>query len=293
MDSLVEFRADDGARLVYRHWRPPAARPDALLLLHGAASNGTRWWRFCAESALRGDHLLLLPDLRGHGGSIQRRAATMERWSDDLVALLDHAGVERAFVAGHCLGANLAVHFAARHPQRCTGVVMVEPMLRDALCGTLARLRPWTPLLRLLVAAIGGVNALGLRRRQFAPLDLELLDRSVQEVDAVAGEAALHARFASPRKDLETLPTSQYLSNLFEVLRPLPLAAVRCPALALLSTGKLMADPLRTRAGLAALPAAEIVEIDAQHWIPTEQPDAMRDGIDAWVARHDSPSPPG
>lgn len=289
----MDYRADDGARLAYRAARPAAAARGALLLLHGAASNGTRWWRFCAESALRADHLLLRPDLRGHGGSIQRRPANMERWADDLVALLDHAGVERALVAGHCLGANLAVHLAARHPQRCAGVVLVEPMLREALCGTLARLRPWSPLLRLLVATIGGVNALGLRRRRFAPLDLELLDRSVQEVDAAAGEAALHARFASPRKDLQTLPTAQYLSNLVEVLRPLPLAAVRCPALALLSTGKLMADPLRTRAGLAALPAAEIVEIDAQHWIPTEQPDAMRDAIDAWVARHDSPSPAG
>ncbi len=288
---MLVYRADDGARLAYRAARPEAAARGALLLLHGAASNGTRWWRLCAESALRGDHLLLRPDLRGHGASIQRRPATMERWADDLAALLDHAGVERAFVAGHCLGANLAVHFVARHPQRCAGLVLVEPMLREALCGTLARLRPWSPLLRLLVAVIAGVNAMGLRRRRFTPLDLELLDRSVQEVDAKAGEAALHARFASPRRDLETLPTSQYLSNLVEVLRPLPLAAVRCPALALLSTGRLMADPQRTRTGLAALPGAEIVEIDAQHWIPTEQPDAMRACIDDWVARTERGSP--
>lgn len=285
MDEICRFRAADGVALGYRRWRPLVEQGMPLVLLHGAASNGTRWWRFVATTTLRQGHRLVRPDLRGHGLSLWRGPADMARWSDDLVELLDHEGIERAHVVGHCLGANLALHFAARHPGRCAGLVLVEPMAKPALVGTLARLRPLAPLLRLAVALARGCNRLGLHRRHLQPLDLEALDRSVQGVN---GSSAMLRRYGSPWHDLKTLPTAQYLANLLEVLRPLPLERVRSPSLALLSRGRLMADPARTRAALAALPDIEFVELDAHHWIPTEQPDAMRECIDAWVLAHDS-----
>jgi hypothetical protein len=36
---------------------------------------------------------------------------------------------------------------------------------------------------------------------------------------------------------------------------------------------------------LQALPAAESVQLDAVHWIPTEQPEAMCREIEAWITR--------
>jgi hypothetical protein len=36
---------------------------------------------------------------------------------------------------------------------------------------------------------------------------------------------------------------------------------------------------------LAALRDCDVVELDAVHWIPTEQPDAMRTVIEDWLAR--------
>ncbi|MFN3842135.1 MAG: alpha/beta fold hydrolase [Rehaibacterium terrae] len=285
MDAVCRFRAADGVELGYRRWRPRAERGMPLVLLHGAASNGTRWWHFVATTTLRHGHRLIRPDLRGHGLSLWRGPADMARWSDDLAELLDQERIARAHIGGHCLGANLALHFAARHPGRCAGLVLIEPMVRSALVGTLARLRPLTPLLRLLVALLRGGNRLGLHRRHLRPLDLEALDRSVQ---GAIGSSAMLRRYGSPWHDLRTLPSAQYLANLLEVLRPLPLARVRSPGLAVLSRGRLMADPARTRAALAILPGIEFVELDARHWIPTEQPDAMRECIDAWVLAHDA-----
>lgn len=289
-DSLLRMRAADGVELAYRRWQPVAERGPPLVLLHGAASNSTRWWHFVGSSRLRGGHALLRPDLRGHGQSIWRGPAGMAQWCDDLDALLRHEGHERAFVAGHCLGANLAMNFAARHPRRCAGLLLVEPMARQALTGTLARLQPWLPLLRAAVLVLRGANAVGLYRRHLQPVDLEQLDRGVQQAsDRAAGDRAMRRRYASPWHDLRTLPSAQYLGNLIEVLRPLPLAGVACPSLLILSRGRLMADPQRTRQALADLPGVEFTELDAHHWIPTEQPDALRQCIDDWVQRQSGP----
>jgi pimeloyl-ACP methyl ester carboxylesterase len=49
------------------------------------------------------------------------------RQADEFAALLDHLRVERVVVAGGSAGAVPALHFAARHPQRCRGLVLLVP----------------------------------------------------------------------------------------------------------------------------------------------------------------------
>jgi hypothetical protein len=39
---------------------------------------------------------------------------------------------------------------------------------------------------------------------------------------------------------------------------------------------------VRTRELLTALAACTIVTLDARHWIPTEQPEAMRRAVEEW-----------
>lgn len=292
MDSVCRIRAADGAEIAYRRWAPGsystptglAAAPAPVLFLHGAASNGSRWWRFVGCGRMARERLLLRPDLRGSGQSVWRGPAGMEAWCADLAELLRHEGRGPAFVVGHCLGANLALHFAARNPRLCAGLVLVEPMPAQALVGVLARLRRWLPLMRVAVAGLRALNRIGLYRRRLEPLDLEVLDRSVQHgADPAAGQQALRRRYGSPWHDIRTLPSAQYLNNLIQMLRPLPLAQVHCPCLAVLSTGRLMADPARVRAALAGLGEVALAEVDAQHWIPTEQPEALCTLIDDWL----------
>ncbi len=43
-----------------------------------------------------------------------------------------------------------------------------------------------------------------------------------------------------------------------------------------------VADPDLTRPKLARLPNGTIRTLDARHWIPTEQPEAMRSSIETW-----------
>ena len=204
----------------------------------------------------------------------------MDEWCDDLVRLLDAERVERAFVGGHCLGANIAMHFAARHPQRAAGVVLIEPMPRDALVGgmrTLYRLRSVLFLITLLSRVL---NACGLYRRSINPMNLEEWDKAAERGDKKVGT------FSQPLPDLRYTPTAAYFQGVCGVFEPLPPpAAIRCPALVLVSKHSTMTDPARTRAARQALADAEIVELDALHWIPTERPHEMRAAIEEWLLR--------
>lgn len=249
-----------------------------LVLLHGAASNSTRWWRYARSTWLGPDWKILRPDLRGHAGSSDRGRIGMREWCEDIAALLDAEGCARAVVGGHCLGANIALHFAARHPERVAALVLVEPMPRDAVVGGAKRLVALRPVLAALAGAVRLVNAFGLRRRRLEPMDLEEWDLALER-----GEGDLD-RYASPFADLRSTPLAAYLQNLAALGEPLPdLSRIRAPALVLMSARAAWLDPVRGRAAMQRLPRAEIVTIDAQHWIPTEQPEAMRAAIDDWL----------
>jgi pimeloyl-ACP methyl ester carboxylesterase len=282
-DAPHQLTTPDGASIAYRLWRPGHPRR-VLVLLHGVASNMTRWSEFVAATTLKDSWDLLRLDLRGQGASLWRGRVGMTEWCADLTAILDREGYPRAVVAGHCLGANIAVEFSVRHPGRTEGVILVEPMLPEALTGAMGRIAALRSLLRPAVWLMRGLNGLGLHRRRLASLDLEMLDRQTRTAIAAAGSSErLLARYASPRLDLRTTATAPYLQALMAVTEPLPdLAAIRSPVLVLLSAGSTFSDPDLTRALLRAVPACRVVMLPARHWIPTEQPEAMRTSIEEW-----------
>lgn len=288
METSHTFTTGDGATLSYRRTAAKHAGGLApLVLIHGAASNMTRWSEFIELTTLTETRDILRLDLRGHAQSIYRGRLSLEIWCDDIAAILDREAVARAIVGGHCLGANVATQFAARFPARTAGVVLIEPMLRDALTGALRRLRPYVPLLRLAIAVIRLANRLGLYRRHIEPLDLRELDRQFrQRLAQPGGGEALVKRYASPLHDLKIMPSANFLQDLVEVERALPLELLHAPFLALLSTGRTFADPVITQSLLQPLANGETLTLDAKHWIPTEQPQAMRTAIEDWCEKN-------
>ncbi len=281
-DALRRLTSPNGTTLTYRVVRPEGARR-ALVLLHGAASNHTRWWDFIGRTRLARDWILIAPDLRGHGGSGYRGRIGMRTWSEDVATILDAEGIARAVVGGHCLGANLALWCAHRSPRRVAGLVLVEPMFRRALRGSLALAARLRPLLVSLAAALGAAARVGLHRRRLEPLDLEQLDRAARAAAAAAGGRFPVERYGAFFQDLRTTPASTYVRDLLEVTGPLPeLRSIGAPALALISSGGAVSDPGLTERLLGTLPGCEVMRIDAYHWIPAEQPEAMRAAIDRW-----------
>ncbi len=269
----------NGATIFYRRWPGPAER--TLVMFHGLSSNGTRWKEFAELARARCDWQILTPDLRGHGRATYRGHLTRDDWIDDFLAMLDREGCERAVVGGHCLGANLAMRIALEHPERVSGLVLVEPMLPSALNGVLRVIRPVRWALPALAWPIRVMNAMGVHRRSLPVLDLSELDRQTRALVAEQGDSrAMLKRYAKPNKDMAYLPVATYLQALYQVLRDVgPLEKIQAPALALLSGGALLADPVETRRCLQALPRARVEQVDALHWIPTEHPHEMTQAI--------------
>ena len=284
-ESMRNLRRPDSASLAYGITRGASARP-LLVLIHGVASNMTRWSEFIEQTTLTQSWDLMRLDLRGHAGSLWRGPISMEIWCDDLAAILDAEGYDRAVVGGHCLGANLAVHFAHRHAQRTQGLVLIEPMPPATQSGTLRRLQLLAPLLRFAIHVVLMMNRLGLRRRRLEQLDLKKLDAVTRANMAAQGNAeAMSRQYASPLLDLRSMPSAVYLQDLVQVGRPLPpFAAIRPPVLALTASGTGFTDPARVEQMLAAVPRLTLKRLEALHWIPTEQALAMRLAIEQWCS---------
>lgn len=277
--------ASDGVRLAYWLRTADGDGDRLLLLLHGAASNHTRWSELVETTTLRERWDLLAPDLRGNGESMTRSGQRLEVWCRDLLELLDAEGRADAVVAGHSLGAQIAVHLAHRAPSRVSALVLLDPVFRRALRGRQRRFLRWAPLVRVAAAAIDLLNRIGLRRRRIPGRDLRELDEQTRR--ALAGPdsfAVIAKRYGSLPLILRHMPTANYLRQLLATVAPLPpLAEIRCPTLVLLSGGSTLADLATAREEIAALPNADTVTLSANHWPLTETPDEVREAIEGWL----------
>ena len=102
-----------------------AGRPPQLLL-HGGAQTAHSWDEVAPELAT--DHHVLALDQRGHGDSAWAPGGHYARadFVADVRAFLDDRGWQRAILMGLSLGGVNALTFAARHPERMHGLVVVD-----------------------------------------------------------------------------------------------------------------------------------------------------------------------
>ena len=76
-------------------------------------------------------HQVIGVELQGHGRTADiDRAITPAALADDVVALLDHLGIDRAHVLGHSMGAAVALELAVSHPDRVLSVVPISASVR-------------------------------------------------------------------------------------------------------------------------------------------------------------------
>lgn len=121
-----------GGELAVLRW--PAADPGAstAVLVHGITANALAW-AAVAEAVDRRINLIAL-DLRGRAYSRDIAGPWgLDVDVDDVLAVLDHAGLERVMLAGHSLGAFVVCTLAARHPDRVESLVAVDGGARFAL----------------------------------------------------------------------------------------------------------------------------------------------------------------
>ena len=96
-----------------------------VTLLHGFTQSGRSWQELI--KTMPGGWRWIVPDLRGHGETRTRPGApcTMDACLGDLEMLWDHLGLERTHLAGYSMGGRLALHVAARKPERLLSLLTI------------------------------------------------------------------------------------------------------------------------------------------------------------------------
>ncbi|HTU98291.1 MAG TPA: alpha/beta hydrolase [Solirubrobacteraceae bacterium] len=125
MTDRLDVAVAGGPLATYRLGTGDETAAPSVLAIHGITSTSRSW--LAAARALDGRATLLAVDLRGRGESIMLPPDVgLDAHVRDMVAVLDAAGLERAVVVGHSLGAYIAARLAVSHPDRVARLVLVD-----------------------------------------------------------------------------------------------------------------------------------------------------------------------
>lgn len=205
---------------------------------------------------------MVAPDLRGFGESSRTSGPyTMERYADDVVALLDALGLESAVVAGLSMGGYVAFALARRHRRRVRGLVLAD-----------TRPEPDSPEAR----ATRRETAALVRRKGVSVLVDALLPKLVSETTA-RGRPEVVARIRAMMEAAEPESVAAALTGMAE--RPDArdlLPDLRIPTCVIVGADDAITPPDTARAIAAGIPGARLVVLpQAGHVSNLEDPDTF------------------
>ena len=250
----MPFFASSGREIYFeRHGSGPA-----VVFLHGAGSNAATWSQQLPAFSAR--HTCLTLDLRCFGRSL----APVEEFKlplfvDDVLALLDREGVERAALVGQSLGGMVGLRLALQHPQRVAALVACDSSLAVDHPG----------LLESVHRRFQTVPATGIEQRS--------LGRWFNEHHPAL--AALYAQINHFNPSALCIPAEAWRQTLLRLNEPgdlLPLPALRglqCPTLFLVGADDPIVPPQALHELAAWVPRSRVVVVEqAAHSAYFEQP---------------------
>ena len=198
---------------------------------------------------------------------------------DDVLAVLEAAGSERAAVMGHSEGGNLAVLYAATHPERVDALVT---------SGIFAKRRwspdyPWaeTPEQRERYIA-------GLETRWGSDSDIERIAPSAARDPAFAKRLAAYFRQSASPGDAAALLR---MNTEIDIRAVLPTISV--PTLVLHRTGDLDSNIEEGRWIASQIPGAKLVELPGNDHLPwVGDQDSVLDEVERFLTGRLAPAEP-
>lgn len=287
----------NGVRLSVLELGPRDGPP--LVMLHGMRD--VAWSLAPVAEPLATRYRVLLPELRGHGGSDQPGSYAMDEFLFDLHRVFQELLPAPAALFGHSLGGQIAARFAALFPQRVRAAVLVEglgPPRRPGEGDDAAELAAHGPHL---------LEVLGIPARQRPLPSLQFAaERLLANNPRLDPVAARHlAERATRRTGSGELVWSfdPRVAKVFLGVRTADTgrywAAVRCPVLIVSGdlaheywraqiplewTGRFAPGELETRVATFA-DAEHVAVAGAGHMVHYDQPEALRLAVQDFLER--------
>lgn len=226
-----------------------------LVLLHGGGVGPWMWRALRRE--LEGEAAVHTPVLRGHHPGAPAHYTDPHGAARDVAAELDAVAGRDLVVVGFSAGGQVALEFAALHPDAVTGLVIVSSLVE-----------PFPG--RRLLSAIGALSAPLARRPGFAARQAVALGIEPEDVPAY-----VEGSIAFSRESLRGLMRSNF------AYRPRPEVITHPRPLLLMAGGR---EQRVLRAGLqrlaAAAPDGRYVEVTgASHDIPLRHAGVLADEL--------------
>lgn len=279
-----QIKTNSGSTIGYRLSCQQQSKP-LITLIHGLASNCTRFSEFIEYTKLKQSWDLLRVDLRGHGESMCRGEYSRKTWIDDLNWVMQTERYQQSVFMGHSLGAQVGITYADMFPERTRGLILIDPVFPENLHGRLSHAKKYRLVLSTLRRLLRALNKVGLKRWQIPKRDLRALDESTRETLAQFPELTIADLYTNPFADFKYIPLANYLQDINEVIQPLPaLETINVPVLVLLSGGASISSFDETKKIIDRFPQAEIEVVEADHWLLTEKPEETRNIIEQWCA---------
>ncbi|HXQ94666.1 MAG TPA: alpha/beta fold hydrolase [Thermoplasmata archaeon] len=243
-----------------------------VVLLHGIVGDHTIWNVVARE--LAHEHLVLAPDLRGHGRSPFPDGSTMEfpELVGDLLALLDREGVDRAHLVGLSAGGFLALAFALAHPARVRSVTLVSSA---GHCDRHTR-------------SIGDRWITTYREEGAEAFALRLL-KDLYYPDWIENHMDVADRLRESLNGLDLAGTLAWAAAIRSFDTRGRLGALRVPLFVIQGMDDQVVDPSHARLLRQTIQGTE-VRLLAQtgHMVPVERPAETAESIRRWLARVDA-----
>mmetsp|Transcript_25993 Transcript_25993/g.77640 ORF Transcript_25993/g.77640 Transcript_25993/m.77640 type:complete len:258 (-) Transcript_25993:65-838(-) len=215
-------------------------------------------------------------ECRGAGESDDgpRGTRNIPQFARDVVALMDHLGLERAVFGGHSMGGGVGFELACRHPERLSSLVLLAPVPAAGF----AREPEGRERVRSLPLDELGVYFLDWGRR---PVDERLAVRRGAAWHPAETEEWMRLRVAAERRCAHSLEGRQ---SMFVLGLADAIASIRAPVLMIAGA----ADSLlpANLADFERMPTATLhVVAHAGHELAVHAPEDVARAIDAFV-RH-------
>lgn len=238
-----------------------------LVVIHGLFGSADNWRSHLKAWETRRRVIAL--DLRNHGRSPHAEGMGYDAMAADVLAVLDRLDVPQAHLLGHSMGGKVAISLARLVPQRVASLIVADiaPVAyghdHDSVFAALRRVEAGQPANRREADALLAEHVAERPVRLFLATNL---------VRGEAGGLVLRLGLDEIQGDYQSIMGA-----------PAGQGAYPGPALVVRGARSPYVADEYLPALRDVLPEAELVTLEAGHWLHAERPEAFRAEVDAFL----------